>query len=82
LLLLPKGLSEDSLIGDDVTRSPRALLALAHYWNRLGKDATSAGRHATVELADAIVHALGKRLGEGSPVELPLYPAFRHSTRK
>jgi hypothetical protein len=81
LLLLPKGLSEDSLIGDDVTRSPRALLALAHYWNRLGKDATSAGRHATVELADAIVHALGKRLGEGSPVELPLYPAFRHSTR-
>jgi hypothetical protein len=76
-LLLPKGLAEDGPIGRDVTRSPRALLALAHYWGRLAKDAADGGRFATVELAESVVRGLSKRLGDG-PTELPLYPAFRH----
>jgi hypothetical protein len=77
VLLLPKGLAEDGLIGRDVTRSPRALLALAHYWTRLGLDAKVGNLPATAELADSVVAALARRLGDG-PTELPLYPAFRH----
>jgi hypothetical protein len=78
LLLLPAGLAEDGPIGRDATRSPRALLALAHYWARLARDAAGGGRMATAELAHAVVGALRNRLGDG-PTELPLYPAFRHA---
>jgi hypothetical protein len=77
--LLPRGLRYDGLIGRDATRSPRALLALAHYWSRLAVDAARGGRMATVELAESIVRALGARLGDGQ-TELPLYPAFRFRT--
>jgi len=77
LLLLPKGLAEDGPIGPNVTRSPRALLALAHYWTQLAKDAANGGKPATVELAESMLRGLVKRLGDG-PTELPLYPAFRH----
>jgi hypothetical protein len=77
MLLLPKGLAEDGPIGPDVTRSPRALLALTHYWTQLAKDAANGGKPATVELAESMVRELGKRLGDG-PTELPLYPAFQH----
>lgn len=77
LLLLPRSLAEDRPIGPDATRSPRALLALAHYWTQLAKDAANGGRSATVELAESMVRALGKKLGDGL-TELPLYPAFRH----
>ncbi|WP_028932308.1 hypothetical protein [Pseudonocardia spinosispora] len=75
--LLPKGLADDGLIGRNATRSPRALLALAHYWNQLARNAGNGERPATVELAESVVRALARRLGEG-PTELPLYPAFRH----
>jgi hypothetical protein len=78
LLLLPAGLAEDGPIGRDATRSPRVLLALAHYWARLARDAAGGGRMATAELAHAVVGALGNWLGDG-PRELPLYPAFRHA---
>ncbi|HEY2204256.1 MAG TPA: hypothetical protein VGH99_07260 [Pseudonocardia sp.] len=77
LLLLPAGLAENGLIGQDATRSPRALLALAHYWTRLAVDAAGGGRPATAELAESIVAALRPKLGDG-PTELPLFPAFRH----
>lgn len=74
--LLPRALAEDGRTGPDLDRSPRALLALAHYWRRLGLDAAAGGRAATVELADQMVAALGPRLGEQER-ELPLFPAFR-----
>lgn len=74
--LLPRALAEDGRTGPDRDRSPRALLALAHYWRRLGLDAAAGDRAATVELADQMVAALGPRLGEQER-ELPLFPAFR-----
>jgi hypothetical protein len=74
--LLPNGLAENAVIGRDATRSPRALLALAHYWARLARDAARGGRPASAELAEAMVEALRSRLGDG-PSELPLFPAFR-----
>jgi Phosphotransferase enzyme family len=76
-LLLPAGLVENGLIGRDATRSPRALLALAHYWSALARDAAEGGRPASAELAEAMVAALRPRLGDGH-AELPLFPAFRH----
>ncbi|WP_051581113.1 hypothetical protein [Pseudonocardia acaciae] len=79
LLLLPAGLAENSLIGRDTTRSPRALLALAHYWGALARDAAGGGRPASAELAEAMVAALRPKLGDGQP-ELPLFPAFRART--
>ncbi|MBO0852116.1 MAG: phosphotransferase [Pseudonocardia sp.] len=77
LLLLPRGLAENGLIGRDATRSPRALLALAHYWAALARDAAEGGRPASAELGEAMVAALRPRLAE-EHAELPLYPAFRH----
>jgi hypothetical protein len=77
LQLLPKALAENALIGRDATRSPRSLLALAHYWTLLARDAAIGNRAGTVELAESMVTALGKRLGDG-PAELPLFPAFRN----
>lgn len=77
MVLLPPGLAADGPIGPDATRSPRALLALAHYWGRLAADAGRGDRPATVELAQAMVAALRGKLGDG-PGELPLFPAFRH----
>lgn len=77
--LLPKGLAEDGPIGRNVTRSPRALLALAHYWSQLARNAGDGGRPATVELAESVVRALARRMGD-EQTELPLYPAFRHRT--
>ena len=74
--LLPGALAHDGPIGRDVTRSPRSLLALGHYWARLALDAAREGRDATAELAEAMVVALARRLGDGPP-ELPLFPAFR-----
>ncbi|MGQ0483480.1 MAG: hypothetical protein ACT4O0_20945 [Pseudonocardia sp.] len=79
MLLLPPGLAADGLIGRDAARSPRALLALAHYWRGLAREAELGGRPATVELAEAIVAALHTRLGD-APAELPLFPAFRART--
>ncbi|MDQ2706898.1 MAG: hypothetical protein M3Z25_04370 [Actinomycetota bacterium] len=76
MLLLPPGLAVDGPVGRDATRSPRALLALAHYWSRLAVDAEQGDRPATVELAVAVVAALRGKLGDG-PTELPLFPAFR-----
>ncbi|HEY2204133.1 MAG TPA: hypothetical protein VGH99_06610 [Pseudonocardia sp.] len=76
MLLLPPGLAVDGPIGRDATRSPRALLALAHYWSRLAVDAEVGQRPATVELATAMVTALRGKLGDG-PTELPVFPAFR-----
>jgi hypothetical protein len=76
MLLLPPGLATDGPIGPDAARSPRALLALAHYWDRLAIDAQRGDRPATVELATAMVAALRGKLGDG-PTELPLFPAFR-----
>jgi hypothetical protein len=77
LLLLPAGLAENGLIGRNATRSPRALLALAHYWAALARDAAEGGRPASAELAEAMVVALRPRLGDDN-AELPLFPAFRH----
>ena len=76
LQLLPKGLAGNGLIGRDATRSPRALLALSHYWTGLARDA-AATRPATAELAVSMVAALRTRLWDG-PTELPLFPAFRN----
>ncbi|HEY1966367.1 MAG TPA: hypothetical protein VGH89_00360 [Pseudonocardia sp.] len=76
MLLLPRGLAEDGPIGSNPIRSPRALLALAHYWSQLARDAAAGRRMATVELAERISAALGQRLGDGR-TDLPLYPAFR-----
>jgi hypothetical protein len=76
MLLLPPGLAVDGPIGPDATRSPRALLALCHYWDRLAVDAEQGDRPATAELAAAIVAALREKLAHG-PTELPLFPAFR-----
>lgn len=76
--LLPKGLARNAPLGPDPRRSPGALTALTHYWSRLAKDAETGGLHATVELANAIVVALGRRTVDG-PAELPLYPAFARS---
>jgi hypothetical protein len=73
--LLPRALAGNELVGRDPTRSPRARLALAHYWTGLARDAEPA-RPATVELAHAMTAALRRRLGQG-PVELPVFPAFR-----
>jgi hypothetical protein len=77
--LLPKALAGNKLVGRDPTRSPRALLALAHYWTGIARDA-EATRPATTALADAVVAALRIRLGDG-PTELPLFPAFRNRLR-
>jgi hypothetical protein len=76
--LLPDGLAKNAPLGPDPKRSPRALSALAHYWRRLAKDAETGGLLATVELAHAVVAALGRRMPDG-PDELPLYPAFAQS---
>lgn len=77
MLLLPPGLAADGPIGPDTRRSPRALLALAHYWSRLGADAQRGDRPATVELAADMVSALRARLGDDQ-AELPVFPAFQH----
>jgi hypothetical protein len=79
MLLLPPGLASDGPIGPDSRRSPRALLALAHYWGRLAIDAGRGDRPATVDLASAMERALRGRLGDGS-AELPVFPAFRART--
>ncbi len=79
MLLLPPGLAVDGLIGRDATRSPRALLALTHYWRGLARDAERGERPATVELAEAIVAALRTRMGD-APGDLPVFPAFRGRT--
>lgn len=79
MLLLPPGLASDGPIGPDARRSPRALLALAHYWGGLALDAAQGNRPATAELASAMVGALRGRLGDG-PTELPVFPAFRART--
>lgn len=79
--LLPKGLAENALIGRDPARSPRALLALTHYWAGLATDAAAARRPATAELAESMLAALRGRLGDG-PAELPLFPAFRTRARR
>jgi hypothetical protein len=77
--LLARALSGYTLVGRDPTRSPRALLALAHYWTGLVRDAEPA-RPATAELAAAMVAALRSRLGDG-PTDLPVFPAFRNRVR-
>jgi hypothetical protein len=74
--LLPGALTDNGLVGRDATRSPRSLLALAHYWARLAREAAREGRDATAELSEAMVGALRTRLGDGA-TELPLFPAFR-----
>lgn len=76
MLLLPAGLASDGPIGPDPRRSPRALLALAHYWGQLAIDADKGNRPATAEFSWAMVAALRGRLGDG-PMELPVFPAFR-----
>ncbi|MBV9314545.1 MAG: hypothetical protein JO100_12620 [Pseudonocardia sp.] len=81
MMLLPPGLAQDGPIGRDLTRSPRALLALAHYWQRLASDAERSDRPATVELAHDVVRALHIKLGDG-PTELPLFPAFRQRAQQ
>ena len=51
----------------------RAAAVLAGYWRRLSVDAARQQEHATVELAEAVLHAL-EPYGGAEP--LPLFPAF------